>query len=62
MSIIVKGLILLSILVFVLAVIGAIFGIPILGTSPEGFSRASNNLVLIAIALIIGFKLDLKQS
>jgi hypothetical protein len=62
MSIIVKGLILLSMLAFVLAVIGAIFGIPIIGERPEGFSRACNNLALIAIALIIGFKIDLKQS
>ena len=62
MSIIVKGLILLSMLAFVLAVIGAIFGVSIMGGWPEGFSRACNNLALIAIALTIGFKIDLKQS
>jgi hypothetical protein len=61
MSIIVKGIVLLSILAFVLAVIGAIFGAFIVGISPEAFSRASNNLVLIAIALMIGFKIDFKQ-
>ncbi len=47
---IVKALIVLAGLGFVLAVIGVIKG-PILGVTPEGFSRACTNLALIAIAL-----------
>lgn len=47
---IVKALIVLAGLGFVLAVIGVIKG-PILGVSPEGFSRGCTNLALIAIAL-----------
>jgi hypothetical protein len=38
---------------FVLAVIGALLQIPIMNISPEGFSRACNNLALIAIALLL---------
>jgi hypothetical protein len=44
-------LILVSMLGFVLAVVGALLQMPIMGISPEGFSRTCNNLVLIAIAL-----------
>ena len=44
----------LSALGFILAVISAlIVGSPIMGISPEGFSRACTNLALIAIALIV---------
>jgi hypothetical protein len=46
-------LICLSALGFVLAVIAAILGGPILGIPAEGFSRACSNLALIAIALFV---------
>ncbi len=45
------GLIILSALAFVLAVIGSLLGFRILGFPPESFSRACSNLALIAIAL-----------
>ena len=45
------GLIVLSALAYVLAVIGAVFSFNILGVTPEAFSRACSNLALIAIAL-----------
>ena len=48
----VKVLIGLSILAFLLAVFAAVLW-PIFGISPEGFSRAANNLALIAIALLL---------
>ncbi len=51
-----KGLIGLSALAFFLAVIASLFGIAVLGTSPEAFSRASTNLALIAIGLSVCFK------
>lgn len=44
-----------SALGFVLAVIGVLVGGPILGVSPEGFSRGCSNLALIAIALAVWF-------
>jgi len=47
------ALVALSVLGFLMAV-GATF-MPIADITPEGFSRASNNLALIAIALIIVF-------
>ena len=50
------GLIILSAIGFVLAVIGALFNLNILNVSPEGFSNASNNLALIAIALAVCLK------
>jgi hypothetical protein len=46
-------LIALSALGFVLAVVGTLFGQPIMGVAPEGFSRACTNLALIAIALVV---------
>ena len=51
MSKIMIGLVILSGLGFVLAIIGALFNFNILGVSPEGFSRACSNLALIGIAL-----------
>ena len=45
------GLIVLSALAFVLAVIGSLFGFRFLEFPPESFSRACSNLALIAIAL-----------
>ena len=51
-----KILVALSILAFVLAVIGALFSSPILGVASEGYSRACTNLALIALALSICFR------
>ncbi|MEW6746685.1 MAG: hypothetical protein AB1486_28420 [Planctomycetota bacterium] len=51
-----QGLIALSALGFVLAVITALAGRNFLGVQPEGFSRASANLALLAIALALVFK------
>ncbi len=42
----------LSVVAFLLAVIGAFIG-PIMEISPEGFSRACTNLALIGIALSV---------
>ncbi len=53
---IVKALIVLAGLGFVLAVIGALIKGPILGVTPEGFSRGCTNLALIAVALSLTFK------
>ena len=53
MSTLVKALIGLAVLAFVLAVVTH-FG-PIVGTKPEAYSRASTNLALIAIALVLAF-------
>jgi hypothetical protein len=51
MNNIIIGLIILSALAFVLAIIGSVFTPGILGVSGEGYSRACSNLALIAIAL-----------
>ncbi len=51
MNNIIIGLIALSALAYVLAVIGSLFSFNILGVTPEAFSRACSNLALIAIAL-----------
>jgi hypothetical protein len=48
-----KVLIGLAALAFVLAVISSLTGEPIVTTRAEAFSRASNNLALIAIALLL---------
>ena len=48
-----------SMLTFIIATILVIFGkesLPIIHTGPEGFSRASSNLALIAIALGVWFR------
>jgi hypothetical protein len=52
MSTLVKALIALSALAFVLAVVAHFAG-PIMVTQPEAFSRASTNLALLAIALVL---------
>jgi hypothetical protein len=52
MSILTKSLIAGAAAAFVLAVVGSYTG-TIMGVSPEGFSRASTNLALIAIALAV---------
>jgi hypothetical protein len=49
-----KTLTALAALAFVLAVVTNFAG-PIMGTVPEGFSRASTNLALLAIALRLVF-------
>jgi hypothetical protein len=54
---VIKGLIGLAALAFLLAVISSVFFAgSILGTYSEGYSRASSNLALIAIALSVGWK------
>lgn len=54
MDMISKGLIGLSALAFILAVVGAaIFAGPVFGIPPEAFSRACSNLALLAIALSV---------
>jgi hypothetical protein len=52
MSTLVKALIALSALAFVLAVVAS-FGGPIVNTGAEAYSRASTNLALLAIALLL---------
>jgi hypothetical protein len=54
MSNLVKALIGLAALAFVLAVVTHFAG-PIVMTQPEAFSRASTNLSLLAIALVLTF-------
>jgi hypothetical protein len=54
MTSLVKALIGLAALAFVLA-IAASFAGPIVGTGAEAYSRASNNLSLLAIALVLAF-------
>jgi hypothetical protein len=54
MSTLVKALIALSALAFVLAVVTHFAG-PIVNTQPEAYSRASTNLALLAIALVLAF-------
>jgi len=49
-------LIALSCLAFVMAVVGSVFSYDFFGVDPEGISRASNNLALIAIVLVFFFK------
>jgi hypothetical protein len=51
-----NGLITLSVLAFLLAVVGSVFLGSIMGIGPEGFSRACSNLALIAIALAVTSK------
>ena len=50
-----KLLVLLAVLTFVLAVIGAWTG-TIVGIGAEAYSRACTNLALIAIAIVMVFK------
>jgi hypothetical protein len=54
MSNLVKALIGLSALAFVLAVVTHFVG-QVVGTEPEAYSRASTNLALLAIALVLTF-------
>jgi hypothetical protein len=50
-----KALTGLAALAFVLAIVVNITQVPILATA-EGMSRASNNLALLAIALVLSFR------
>lgn len=54
MQMVAKVLLGLAALAFVMAVLCAFIG-PIV-TTPEAYSRAANNLALIAIAMFLGFK------
>ena len=56
MANILKALIGLSCVAFIIAVLGAVFNFDFLGVDPEGYSRACNNLALIAIGLAVCFK------
>ncbi len=49
------ALVVLSALGFLMAVMVILLTGPVAGVSAEGFSRASSNLALIAIALIVIF-------
>lgn len=46
----------LAALAFILAVLSSLFGFRLVGTSPEGYSRACTNLALLAIGLRMIFK------
>jgi len=56
MSTLAKALTGFAALAFVLAVVGSLTNVRILAISPEAFSRASTNLALLAIALILTFE------
>ena len=56
MSTLAKALTGFAALAFVLAVVGSFTNVRILAISPEAFSRASTNLALLAIALILTFE------
>ena len=58
MRILTYALIVLSALALVLAIIGTVLRDPIMAIQPEAYSRAANNLVLIAIALAVCLKKD----
>ena len=60
MSHLLKALVALSVIAFFIAVLGSIFNFDFLGVDPEGYSRACNNIILIAIALAVCFKLENK--
>ncbi len=62
MNNIVKGLIGLAVVGFALAIVASLGAGPLLGTSAEAFSRASNNLSLLAIAVLLAFKPDSTSS
>ncbi|MFC2123508.1 hypothetical protein ACFLU5_01755 [Bacteroidota bacterium] len=52
----------LAALGFALSVIASIFNVSILGVQPEGFSRACNNLAVLAIALHLVLKANKSSS
>lgn len=53
MANLIKILIGFSILAFIIAVLEALFHFQIFNVGPEGYSRACNNLILIAIGLAL---------
>ncbi len=58
------ALILASVLTFLVATVLVILnfrGVPVLHTGAEGFSRASSNLALIAIALGVWFRVGSEE-
>ena len=58
MQAVAKGLVGLAAFSFILAVLTAAVTGPIMNVAPESFARAANNLLLLAIAIFIGFKDD----
>jgi hypothetical protein len=46
----------LAALAFILAVVTVFTGPILVGVGPEGYSRASTNLALLALCLFVGFK------
>jgi hypothetical protein len=46
-----KGLLILAVITFIIAIVGTFTGDLINNIPPEGFSRASTNLALLAIAI-----------
>ena len=60
MSYILKTLVALSVIAFLIAVYGSVFNFDFLGVDPEGYSRACNNIILIALALAVCFKKEKK--
>ncbi|MFQ5720634.1 MAG: hypothetical protein ACE5IK_13930 [Acidobacteriota bacterium] len=55
MQALIKGLVGLSALAFLLAVVASLFTGDLAGIPPESFSRACSNLALVSIALTLGF-------
>ena len=53
MEILSKVLVCLSAIAFVLAALGALFSVTIMDIVPEALSRASNNLALLSIAIVV---------
>jgi len=56
MSNVVKGLVGASALAFILAVVNSAITGPIMQIPAESFSRAANNLALLAIGLVLAFR------
>ena len=56
MHIVAKGLVGLAALAFLLAVVDSVITGPILTIPAESFSRAANNLALLALALAVVFR------
>jgi len=51
-----KALVALAALAFILAVVTVFTGPIVAGLGPEAYSRAANNLALLALCLFLGFK------
>lgn len=60
MSHLLRALVALSVISFLIAVFGSVFNFDFLGVDPEGYSRACNNIILIALALAVCFKAEKK--